>query len=123
MAIQWDFKKKIGTWTVLDKDNEQRKYNLYKGNAFMIMLYEYKEKGEDLYNLVTFWVDKYHMKNCLGAGDPMYDFIYNDWIKNEIVLYRSMTDRKWIKDFSESVLAAFDDVSIRMVNKEGDEEK
>lgn len=70
MALTWNWSDKVGTWTT----PQGQKYNLYCGNAYLIVLHEH----EDLYDLVTFWADAEHMKNCLGLSSG-YDNIYQDW--------------------------------------------
>lgn len=61
--LRWDWNKRIGrmkmggTWM-----------NCYAGNAYLIVLHEYQDKGEDLYSLVWFAADKAHMKNMLGLS-------------------------------------------------------
>ena len=120
MALQWSFKERIGTWKIFHKNIGWVTYNLYKGNAFKIMLYEYEKDGEQYYDLFDFWADKQHMKNCLGQASG-YDFIYEDWDINKITLYRDKIEKKWFNDFSHAVFSAFKNISIRLVDKEGDE--
>ena len=113
--LQWQWDKCIGTWSVYyDSDIGWRTYKLYRGNAFKIMIYEYKEDGIEKYDVYDFWADRNGMKNCLGETED-YDFIYHEWKRNKIVLYRNMIDRKWLKDFTDSVLNAFDDISLRII--------
>ena len=72
MALQWDWKEKCGTATLVqnDADGAKRKFtlSLYTGNAFLIILHEFEEDGVNKYNLYSFWSDKDHMKNCLGLN-------------------------------------------------------
>jgi len=74
--LTWDFKKPIGRVDVTQKGNKAT-YNLYQGNAFMIMLWEDSKQ----YQLITFWADEKHAKNCLGLTkgyDNIYDGIYDE---------------------------------------------
>ena len=65
MSINWNWKDKIGTAT----DRNGNTVNIYRGNCFMIGIYEYKDKeGNDLYNLAWFFADENHMKNSFGLN-------------------------------------------------------
>lgn len=70
--IQWDFTKRIGQAIITDKLGRKHEYNIYQGNAYMIMLWENEEK----YELVTFWADEQHAKNCLGLSNKYKESIY-----------------------------------------------
>lgn len=69
MALQWNFKDKCGEAVLVQVSGDEcREFtlNLYVGNAYLIMLSEYEENGENMYSLYSFWADKKHMENCLG---------------------------------------------------------
>jgi len=72
--LRWDFTKRIGYCDVEDLKGKKSRFNLYEGNAFMIMLWENDEK----YELITFWADEQHAKNCLGLSKG-YDNVYTTW--------------------------------------------
>lgn len=62
MALRWDFKTDfIGTAT----DGRDYTFNLYDGNALVIMVYE----TEKQYNLMWFAADEEHLKNMLADED------------------------------------------------------
>lgn len=76
MALRWDWDEKCGEITFVQKwKNENGEWipkeftvNLYEGNAFMIMLYEWTDEktGDEKYNMYSFFVDEDHAKRCLG---------------------------------------------------------
>ncbi len=45
--LQWDWDNKVGEVEIFNYDKVVT-YNLYQGNAFLIMLYEYEENGEQM---------------------------------------------------------------------------
>lgn len=65
MALTWKWDEKCGEATFRRKDGYTYTVNLYVGNAFLIMLYEYKKDGEDRYSLDAFFLDEDHMRRCL----------------------------------------------------------
>lgn len=79
MALNWEWNDKIGTCVMYDNfKNEEYITTLYKGNAFMIQVYEYKsDDGKDMYSLVNFFCDKEHAKHCLGI-DKKYKTTYGE---------------------------------------------
>lgn len=78
MSLNWQWKEdKVGTWTEKQGDREYT-YNLYSGNALLIMIAEWEEKGQDLYTVHGFFCDKDHMKNCLGLNKDYKQNIYSD---------------------------------------------
>lgn len=71
MALYWDWKDKVGEAIFVSNVGKEYTINLYKGNAFLIFINEYKEtdeKGEEhnMYNLYSFFCDEAHAKRCLG---------------------------------------------------------
>lgn len=63
--LTWTWSKKHGEMDIMWND---KKYtvNLYESNALLCAISEWKEDGEKMYNMYTFWCDKDHAKNCLG---------------------------------------------------------
>ena len=81
MALQWKWDEKCGEATLVQNNEDKTReftLNLYTGNAYLIMLSEYEENGENMYSLYTFWADKKHMENCLGLSKG-YDNIYTGY--------------------------------------------
>lgn len=76
MSLNWNWKEdKVGTWTEKHGDMENT-YNLYSGNALLIMIAEWNEDGIDKYQVASFFCDKDHMKNCLGLNKDYKQNIY-----------------------------------------------
>ena len=61
--LRWDFNEKVGTLVIKQKTDRYYAVNLYKGNALLIMLWEWEENGKDMYNMYNFIVDREHLKN------------------------------------------------------------
>lgn len=127
MALNWNWNEKIGTATFIQKagkDEAERKFDvsLYKGNAFLIMLYEYKEDdGTEKYQMFGFFLDKYHMKNCLGLNkkEGYTSNIYNDGFNKMIGIEINKQKYKYTKELVTALVEAFDELEIK-VYSEGD---
>ena len=65
MAITWQWADKVGEAEIYNYDKVVT-YNLYKGNAFLIFLYEYEENGKEMYSMHNFFTDERHAKRMLG---------------------------------------------------------
>jgi hypothetical protein len=113
MALNWDWKKRIGTATIFNYDKEVE-YSLYQGNAFLIMLYEYKEDGEDMWQMHNFLVDKEHAKNCFGLSKGYTDNIFNT---DKYQLRKIEIDGgkyRYTKELVDMLLKAFDNIEIKI---------
>lgn len=66
MSVNWSWKEKAGTVTQVLTNGEERTQYWYVGNAYMVVPFEYKENGKDMYMLDWFFVDKEHAMRCLG---------------------------------------------------------
>ena len=114
MALHWQWSEKCGEMLFRENDGKEYTLSLYEGNAFLIMLYEYKdETGEDYYNMVSFWVDEAHAKNCLGLSKG-YDNIYHGEIVS-VTFYRSYLTIPKINKLSKLLIAAFPKVRIESI--------
>lgn len=83
MALQWQWKEQSGTIQL-----EGKTYPFYEGNAFMIVLHEFKdEKGEESWQMMYFFVDKSHAKRCLGLEKGSYDMFEGNVEK--ITIYKN----------------------------------
>lgn len=60
MSLNWKWTDKMGTC----KHKDGHEYNLYKGNAFMIAVYE--DEQNKTYGVNWFACDEKHMKNLMG---------------------------------------------------------
>lgn len=108
LTWKWDekcgeIKTKLGT------------YNMYKCNAFMMALAEWKDKesGDDMYNLYCFFADKEHMKNMLGLSKKFQgDNLCKDW--ESVTLYKNMWNKKDFKDMVEGLTTSFENLELNI---------
>ena len=105
MALRWDFKEKAGTIT--EKNGDVR--NWYEGNALMIVLNEWEEKGSEFYSLYWSFFDKEHGKNCLGISKG-HDNIFADQPIIELTINRRYC-HYW-KDIITMFTKAFPEIKI-----------
>lgn len=78
MALRWDWKKdKVGTWKQKDKEGNEYCYNLYSGNALLIMIWE--NNDNNTYQVCDFFLDKNHLKNCFGLTKEYKENIYANY--------------------------------------------
>ena len=122
MSLNWRWNEKCG-WAVFQQGEKEFYVNLYKGNAFLIFLYEYEENGEAMYQLYSFWADKQHMKNCLGLnqkggyGGNMFDEGGCKLKKIRI----NKAKYPYTKDLVQTLVQAFDDLTIEIFKEEEEE--
>ena len=99
--LRWDWNNdKVGTWTEKHGDKEFT-YNLYSGNAVLIMIAEWEENGTEKYTVSNFFCDKEHMKNCFGLNKGC-DNIFEDNLK-EITIKQ---DYRYTKDIIQCIAKA-----------------
>ena len=113
MALYWDWKESVGDATFEVNNEKEVRITLYEGNALLIMLQEYQDDGEDMYNMFHFWLDKNHMKNCLGltkGHDNAYD---NDCIRLKKIRLNKTKSRNY-KDIITALVKAFDNIEIEI---------
>ena len=64
MALVWNWKDKCGEMCVVqshpDEEDQMFTVDLYQGNAYLIMIHEFKEADKDKYSVFSFFVDKAH---------------------------------------------------------------
>lgn len=128
MALNWNWSDKCGAIRFTQKRHD-KEYNytvsLYQGNAYLIMLWEYQENGQDMYNLYSFWADKDHAKRCLGI-DPKYTATYGDNTCSEwesITLYRDKLGAKKTGELVGMLAKAFDHLDIHITNEPKEEDE
>ena len=127
MALKWLWKDKCGEIEVEQtREGETHSYtlSLYEGNAFLIMLYEYKnKKGEDVYDMWSFFVDKTHAKRCLGLqknGDGELLNLFDDtWQKFTKIRLNKAKSKYW-KDHVTLFAQAFDNITIEIYTEKGE---
>ena len=121
MSVNWLWKDKCGEIVVEQKrpnGEPPREFtlSLYEGNAWLIMLYEYKENGHDMYNMYSFFVDKTHAKKCLGLqknGDGELVNIFDDRDVFKIIRIDKTKCRNW-KEIITTFIQAFDTLEIEI---------
>ena len=64
MALQWNWKDKMGKMTIKQKE-KNFDINIYAGNALAIFVCEYKQNDEERYVLYNFFNDKKHCDNII----------------------------------------------------------
>lgn len=110
MAIRWEWNDKIGTAT----HEEGYTLNLYRGNAFIIAIYEQEEDGKRFYTLHWFAASKEHMKNMLGLNKG-YDNCFSDFGVKEL---RLNTKYKETADFVQMLAKAKVEIKIELYKGE-----
>lgn len=117
MALQWRWEEKVGTIDIFNYD-EVRTYQLYQGNAFLIMLWEYEEDGIEKYSMHNFFADKEHAKNMLGLSKGYTDNAMN-WDKYYIKKIRlNKAKYRYTKDLVDMLIKAFDNIEIEIYSEE-----
>lgn len=115
MALNWDWNKKIGEAVIYNYDGDYT-YSLYQGNAFLIILWEYKdENGKDMWQMSNFFADKEHAKNCLGLSkDYEGENIYNTGYYKLKKIRINKAKYKYTKDLVDMLIKAFDEIEIEL---------
>lgn len=126
MAIQWQWKDKIGEaviqQTVGDETKEFTK-TIYEGNAFMIFLNEWNEDGVDKYSMYTFFADEKHAKICLGL-DKRKEYAGNILDEDMTKLVKLRINKKKSRYYKKIVTLfaqAFDNLVIEIYSEEDTE--
>lgn len=116
MSLNWNWSEKCGE-LIFEERGKEFKYNLYKGNAYLIFVAEFEEDGVERYTVASFWVDKAHAKRCLGlekGTDNIYD---NGWQK----VKKFRINKKKHSKAAEIVgllAKAFDEIDIEVYSEE-----
>lgn len=88
MALTWNWNDKIGTLSYTQEWEDGKRdfeISIYKGNALLIFIHEYKQNESEVYNMFSFFCDMDHLKNlCKEPG------FFRGWKKIKI----STTDAK-----------------------------
>lgn len=116
--LQWDWKNKVGEVEIFNHDRTVT-YNLYQGNAFLIMLYEYEEDGKDMYSMHNFFADETHAKRMFGIDkkwETYGDNIFNrpKYKMQKIRINKNEYGFKNTKKLVNMLLEAFDDIEIEV---------
>ena len=124
--LQWNFDQKIGEVEIFNYDRVIT-CNLYQGNAFLIMLYEYKEDGKDMYALHNFFADETHAKRCFGIDKRYKDsygknnFNQPTYKMQKIRLKKSVYGEQNTKKLVGMLIQAFDNLTIELYEDEDKE--
>lgn len=119
MSVNWNWNDKCGEITLVQshtgEEDKEFTVSLYNGNCFLVMLYEYEENGEEMYNFFGFFSDKDHAKNCLGLNKKGgYDSnIYNTPYQ-KITKIKISKKCRYFKDVVALFAQAFDSIVIEV---------
>ena len=122
MALYWDWKDKVGEAIFKNREGTEYTISLYKGNAFLIFINEYKETDENgevhnMYNLHSFFCDEAHAKRCLGlvkGTDNMFNDDYCRLTKIRLNKARYTCVNKLVS----MLIKAFDNLDIEIYTEE-----
>lgn len=122
MALTWNWEDKCGEATFICKTGEYQETitaDLYQGNAFLIMIYEYTENEESRYQLISCMSDKNHAKNNLGLNKKSWctENIYsgNTQLKKVRI---NKSKYSFTKDLVSMLSQAFDNIDIEIYSEE-----
>lgn len=115
MALNWNWNEKCGEITIVNGTGREFTINLYQGNAYLIMINEFKnEDGEDCYDLYSFFSDKEHMRRCFGLDKKSGSYnIYDDWKRIRL----NKAKFRHTKEFVAAMSEAFDNISIELYSE------
>lgn len=113
MALIWDFDRKCGTIIFLNNSTaKEEKYSLYQGNAFLIVL----DEDEKSYNLVTFFADSKHCRNCLGLSKG-FPSIFVGYEITKITIYHDIYG--YTSQLVKYLIEAFPNIKITLMHSPG----
>ena len=118
--LQWDWENKVGEVEMFNYDKVVT-YNLYQGNAFLIMIYEYNEDGKDMYSMHNFFADETHAKRMLGLDKKWKDtygknsFNQPKYKMQKIRIKKSEYGFQNTKKLVNMLLEAFDEINIEII--------
>lgn len=101
--LHWDWKDKVGEATF----KNGQKVTLYTGNAWLIALVEYE--GTDEYTMSWFFVDKEHMRNCLGLSKG-----HDENILADLTVLRLSKSAPHFAEIVAAFAKAFDELTIEI---------
>ena len=128
MALEWNFNEKIGEIELWQND-KMFTINLYQGNAFLIMLHEYKSGDVEKWEMWDFFANELHAKRMLGIdkryrdtyGKNPYELPYQ-----QIRKIRLSNKYQYRQKLIDMLLKAFKQLTIEIYTEEvgdADEEK
>lgn len=118
--LRWEWNYRIGTLET-ESRNEIYKYFLYKGNAKLIVIAEWKDdNGEDRYNVHDFFASKEDMNCKLGLVKETsnhYVNTFENWMK--ITFYKDMIGQRDLIELCTAIIKAFPNITIEIKETEG----
>lgn len=126
MALTWNWDNKVGEAIFARKmhSGETKEFttNLYEGNAYLVFIYEWKEDDTEKYNLQGFFLDKAHMKRCLGIDKRSKDtYGHNTYATDGNPLVKIRFNKAKSSNYKEIIPAfieAFDNIDIEVYTEE-----
>lgn len=96
MAVRWNWKEKMGEVQYKDPiEPKKHKIDIYDGNCLMVMIHNYKQENQKMYQFMGFMSDINHLKRCIGLEknyDGKKDNIYlGIWGKFKLNTYYKKT--------------------------------
>lgn len=114
--LEWNWDEKCGEAVFVEtlKGVEAKHtYNMYTGNAYMLFINEWTEPdGTERYDVCSFWLDKDHMKNCLGLNKKGGHTKNIHYDSRKFKLNKAKC-RYW-KQIVQALAEAYDDVEIEL---------
>lgn len=120
MALQWDWKDKVGE-AVVEQNGSEYTVDLYQGNAYLIFINEYTEDGVDKYTLWSFWADKEHAKVCLGLKKGVDQSNIYTAYESQIKTFRLSKKTRHLSEIVGLLVKAFDNINIEIYKEDEDE--
>ena len=130
MALTWTWENKSGEAIFMNETDEGFKefaVSLYEGNAYLIFIYEYKDKdtGDDMYNLQGFFTEKTHMKRCLGIDKKWPEtYGHNTYNKKYSYISKLRLNKDKCRNYKDIVAAfieAFPKIEIEIYSEPKEE--
>ena len=119
MSLNWLWSEKCGEATMHDlRDDKDFTVVLYKGNAYLIMLNEWVEDGQEKYSMYSFWADKDHMKSMLGLDKKNDENAYNTPYVRMTKIRLNKKKNPYTKQIVEALVKAFDKITIEIYEEE-----
>ena len=125
MPLIVDYNKKIGEATFVRSgggETEEVTYDLYRGNAFLVFIYEYRDKdGETVRDLHNFFADEAHAKIMFGLK-PDYKGEKNNHMNTPSYCLKRITIDATRYDYAKKLIsilcdADFDHIEIVLNNE------
>lgn len=108
MSVNWNWKDKVGELVFVRELNGERiegSQSIYLANCLFCTLQEFTDdEGNEKYNFCDFYLDKSHLKKCLGLmknNDGNKVDVYKEMLGWELELVRITRLTKETKDIIE----------------------